>query len=62
VLTNVSFYSDNGATFLGYGTQVAYTGPGGGYELVASVPEPAVATSLLLAGSLVGLTRRRRVA
>ncbi|MGB8169481.1 MAG: autotransporter-associated beta strand repeat-containing protein [Chthoniobacteraceae bacterium] len=59
-LTNVVFYSDNGVTVLASGAQVAYAGPGGGFEIVA-VPEPS-SVALLGGAALLGLAgyRRRR--
>ena len=55
---DVSFYSDNGSTFVGYGTVISY---GSGYEIVAAVPEPSTyfgATCLL---GLLGWRGRRRI-
>jgi autotransporter-associated beta strand protein len=58
-LAQISFYSDDGHTFLGTGMEVA--GPSAGFlEIVpTAIPEPS-SIALLASAALLGLRRRRR--
>jgi autotransporter-associated beta strand protein len=60
-LSRISFYSDSGSSFVGNAFAESFSGPGGGYEIIA-VPEPSTClyTAIFLAGYALHAIRQRR--